>query len=39
LEFQKKTLRHDLNQLPTNTRVGDRAFVNVAALQLGEEVD
>ena len=33
-----KNLCRDLNQQPTNDRVRDRNLVNIAPLQLGEEV-
>jgi hypothetical protein len=33
-----ENLRGDLNQQPANNRVGDRHFVNIAPLQLGEEI-
>ncbi len=33
-----KDLRRDLNQQPTDNRIRDRDFLNLGALQLGEEV-
>ena len=39
LEFQDwGNLCRNLDQQPTNNRIGDRHLVNVAPLQLGEEV-
>ncbi len=35
---QREDLRRDLNEQPGHDPVGDRNFVNIAPLELGEEV-
>src|SRR5439155_10407240 len=35
---ERKNLRRNLNEQPSNNGIRDRNFVNVAPLQLGEEI-